>query len=286
MYTMALIIMPMLCQTTASVALSEAKVGPETIISPEAIAGNKSPTLNGMGYVFHTASPVAKAFLEEECKPGNVVIEIGAGFSNIPAEALKRGVSQYVANDISHDHLQILLHNVGKSTDTCVHQNLILLNAEAPSELPAPDQKYDAILANLVIHFMTPQEIQQFILWAKSSLKNGGKMYVATASPYSKLYSKLLPEYKNRLAKGEDFSGHFSNIMSNNNSDSLSNYKQFKAPNEMVLFSRVDLIRLFQQHGMTITQSFSLKIPTDEQPEWVPCHDEESNVVGIIAVNE
>ncbi len=74
--------------------------------------------------------------------------------------------------------------------------------------------------------------------------------------------------------------------MSNNNSDILSNYKQFKAPDEMVLFSSVDLIRLFQNHGMTITESFSLKIPTDEHPEWVPCHNEESNVVGIVAVNE
>ena len=52
----------------------------------------------------------------------------------------------------------------------------------------------------------------------------------------------------------------------------------------MVLFSRNDLINLFQKHGLQVIASYSLQIPTAEETDWKVVSDEESNVVGIIAM--
>jgi hypothetical protein len=54
----------------------------------------------------------------------------------------------------------------------------------------------------------------------------------------------------------------------------------------MVLFSRQQLAKLFNSHGMTVLDSYSMKIPHDSAKDWIFCEDEESNVVAIIAVNE
>ena len=74
-------------------------------------------------------------------------MEIGAGYSNIPLEALKAGVLKYTANDLSQEHLQILKHRVNTSIDKKVLKNLSLHHGKAPEDLPKVKNKYDAILA-------------------------------------------------------------------------------------------------------------------------------------------
>ena len=132
---------------------------------------------------------------------------------------------------------------------------------------------------------MTPVEIVQFIDWVKKALKKGGKIYVVTASPYSKSYHKILPNYLARLAKGDLFPGHFTNIMQSIDTSVMENYPGYLVPDEMVLFSRLDLVNLFKREGMKVINSYSLKIPTETETRWIGAADDESNTVGIIAVN-
>lgn len=253
---------------------------------PDTMEGIKRPTLNGNGYVFYSISPMARTFLEEECKPGRSVIDIGSGYSNIPLEALKRGVSHYVANDIEQDHLIILGQRVKETLGENALKRLSLMRAKAPQELTLSPQKYDAILADKVVHFMKPYEILEFIEWSKSSLKRGGKMYVMTSTPYSTLYNKMLPEYLKRVKENKDFPGHFTNVMSNCNAQNVPTYNHCKVPDEMVLLSRTDLIKLFEKHGMKVIDSYSLITPKAEKGQWKTCADEESNLAVVIVENQ
>lgn len=253
---------------------------------PEILEGNKSNTLNGTGYVFFIPSQISYKFLQQECVPGKKVLEIGAGFGDLPIEALQNGVSEYYANDISNEHLEILLRKVKLKVATRM-DNIKILSGKAPDILRSVSEKFDAILADKVIHFFTPNEIKKFLKQAKSLLKSGGKLYISVASPYSKKYCGVLNEYLDKKKRGDAFPGYFTDIMSrlNQHQDVDKNYQNYEVPNAMVLFARTDLIKLIKNNGMEVEASYSLKIPTKDNPEWLECLDEESNLAGVIAIN-
>jgi 16S rRNA G966 N2-methylase RsmD len=280
-----LFILMLINENHASAEIITVSSQDKIIAIPESMEGIKRPTLNGNGYVFYSISPMAARFIDEECKPERVVIDIGSGYSNIPIEALKRGVSDYVANDILEDHLKILSQRVKEILVESALKKLTLMRAKAPQELPISPQKYDAILADKVIHFMKPNEILEFIEWSKASLKKGGKMYVMTSTPYSTLYNKMLPEYLKRIKENKDFPGHFTDVMSNCNAENVPTYNHCQVPDEMVLFSRTDLIKLFEKQGMKVVDSYSLKVPKADQAKWQTCADEESNLAVVIVEN-
>jgi SAM-dependent methyltransferase len=259
------------------------------VVLPEVAPGQKYPTFNGTGYVFFTISPVGEAFLNEEAKPRRHVLEIGAGFGNIAIEALKiGGVGTYTAIDLEADHLKLLVQRVkqafGEQAPAALSR-LQLLCGKAPQELPEADGLYDAILIDKVLHFMIPTEIKQLLAWAKCALKKSGKIYVTTASPYSSLYANLLPVYLQQKAAEIEFPGYFENIMQYISPGHITNYPGFIVPDTAVLFARADLVKLFEDAGMQVEESYSLQIPTDDVPHWPVVADEESNIVGIIAVN-
>lgn len=261
-------------------------ISDKNLPTPEIIEGNKSLTLNGMGYVFFTISPLSQLFLDEV--KDQRVLEIGAGYNDIPMQALKNGVSEYIANDLSPEHLEILYKKAAANIQANELSRLKLVAGKAPQILKELEGKFDAIIANLVMHFFTPQEIKEFIESCKAMLKTGGKIYISVASPCSRVFAGVNEAYQQRKAKGEEFPGYFTDLMSRvNKSDSVKkDYPQFKIPEAMVLFSREDLVNLFEKQGLKVTNSYSLQIPTASQPSWLLSSDDESTSVGIISVKE
>ncbi len=256
---------------------------------PKIVAGNKIPTLNGTGYIFYSISPLGKTFIKNEAKPQKTILEIGAGFNNIVIESLRMGIGSYTANDILDDHLNILVERIryyfGESAEEKL-QSLRLLCAKAPTELPFKHRAYDAILADKVIHFMSPEEILQFIRWSRSALKKNGKIYILTASPYSSTYKNRLADYLSRVEQGVKFPGYINEVMNHLDPSAMQNYPQFKVPNQMLLLSRRELIELLEEEGMKVVESFSLRIPTEDCEKWVSVQDDISNVVGVVAINK
>ncbi|MDR1488414.1 MAG: class I SAM-dependent methyltransferase [Holosporales bacterium] len=255
---------------------------------PEVISQTRSPTLNGNGYVFFVPTPVAEEFLKKECCFGKRVIDVGVGFSNIPIKGIENGVSEYVANDISEDHLKILVKRTISALGEEKLSNLKMLCGRAPEVLTKLSGKYDAILADKVIHFFTPDEVKSFIGWAKSALTKKGRIYVTAVSIYSGLgrndvYKK---QYLQNLKDGKEFPGYFSDIMSKFEKSGAIPEK-FKVPEQMILFSKADLEKVFQDNGMKVVYSCSLRMPEKENGKWETFEDEDYDnsglVVGIIA---
>lgn len=257
------------------------------IMTPKILEGNKSNTLNNTGYIFFTFTPVTKKFLDKEATAGKRLLEIGAGFSNVPIEAIKQNISEYVANDISQEHLDILQQKIIKLGKNISKEKLTFLVGKSPEILKKVNGKFDAILADKVIHFLSPGEINEFIEITKSLLVKEGKIYITMASPYSARYKNVLSQYLRNKKNGEEFPGYFKDITNRlNQSESIDkNYPTYKVPDSMVLFAREDLVRLFESRGMKVISSYSMKLPTTENPEWLECEDNKSNIVGIIAVN-
>ncbi|MEB3701802.1 Class I SAM-dependent methyltransferase [Candidatus Bealeia paramacronuclearis] len=266
----------------------------ENVTVPETVEGNKSATLNGTGFITYTISPIAQMFLGEECQPGKHVIEIGAGYTNIPIEALKQGVSYYTANDIALEHLKILTYRVKKDLGEDALKNLSLAPGKVPEDLKDVPNQFDGILAEKVIHFMTPVEIHNFMNWVKNSLKPGGKIYITAASPYSDAYRKILPAYQENLKEGLEFPGyltHFPERFADNFIQKIlikimKHHPRYKVPDYVTLFSRNDFVKLFEKYDLKIISSYSLISPTSLQKDWAPAPDQESEISGIIAVKK
>lgn len=256
-----------------------------TAVDFKVVEGNKSPTLNGTGYVFFTISPVAESFLKNSCESGKRVLDIGAGFNDIPLIALKNEVAEYVATDISPEHLAILKERAQQSIPERYHNHLTLIPGKSPQILNEIDGKFDAILADKVIHFFAPEEILDFMKWARNKLNRGGKLYITVAAPYSKRFSTLLPEYEKRKTENIQFPGYFRDVMDRLEESGFAktNYPEYVVPNSMVFFDRTELVKLATDNGFKVVQSYSLSIPTAEKPQWSSVPDNQSSLVGIIA---
>lgn len=253
---------------------------------PEILDGNKSVTLNGMGYVFFGASPICQKFLDD-CIEGKVVLDIGCGFSDIPLLALKKSITKYVANDLCLEHLDLLQQKIVSSYGNNFTAKLSLLHGKAPDVFKNIEDKFNAILADKVVHFLSPKEIDEFIISSKNLLAKDGKMYVTTASPYSVRYKTILKEYLIKKANGDKFAGYFTDIMDrlNLSEQVQQNYQLYTVPNAMTLFDRENLVALFEGYNMKVVKSYSFKIPTVDQQEWLECSDKESNLAGVVVVN-
>ncbi|MBS0289533.1 MAG: class I SAM-dependent methyltransferase [Proteobacteria bacterium] len=264
--------------------ISAVDVNVDEVVSPEKVDRNRSPTLNGTGYIFYPLTPIGKAFVTNEAQKNKKVIEIGAGFSDLSIETLRKGILKYTANDMSEAHLKMLVKRVKETLSHDTLLSLTLIPAKAPQELPTAKQEYDAIIAEKVIHFMKPDEIIEFLNWCKMALKEGGKLYITVASPYSKAYQKMLPDYLKRQKDGVLMAGHFQHMTRDMDLNAaVSSNSKYKVPDEMVLFGRKNLEKLVESQGMEVISSCALRIPLETENEWALVEEEESNVVGVIA---
>ena len=253
-------------------------------ITPPPLVGNKSPTLNGMGYVFYTISPMGEIFLKEEARPDRHVFEMGSGYGNIPLEALRKGSASYTAFDLSPEHLELLKQRILQTLGSDALERISFITGHAPQDLPQASHQFDAILIDKVIHFLSPEEIIQTLHWAKNALRPGGTIYTSTASPYSKHFSQdIRDDYERRQAAGERFPGKTSHIMDLLDAQHMENHPDLVLPPAMILFTEPDLMRLFEEEGFVVTHSFSLKSPNAEQAHWQHVPVKESTLAEVIA---
>jgi SAM-dependent methyltransferase len=253
---------------------------------PQQISLERFKTLNGFGFVFLKPSPLLTDFIECEAFPGAVLMEVGAGFGNAPIEALKRGVDKYVANDLSQEHLDILHARMREACQSDINidsSKLDLLPGKAPDILPKLNDYYDAILIDKALHFFSPEEVETFILWAHKSLKWGGHIYVLTISPYIASYrEKILPVYTQNREENHPYPGYVvdADLYLQEVSRSDTNYR---VPRKMYFFALRDLCAVFEQRGFIIEKTYSISLPTDENPYWIEVVPEQSSLVGIKA---
>lgn len=256
---------------------------------PHVVVGQKSPALNGMGYIFWTLCPVGEAFIENEAKWDKNLLEIGPGFGSAMIAALEQGVGGYTALELSKEHIDVIMDRVRghfKNKLEQVIEKLTLLQGAAPKDLPDVHEHYDAILVDKCIHYFSPSEMQAFVTWVTRALKKGGRLYVTAVSAYSIVYRKVLPLYLERKARGEFLPGRFEGLMDYFEEAALKNYPEFHLPEEVTLFSTDDLRELFTTDNLTVEQTFSISIPTAERTSWALVDESESNIVGAIVVKQ
>lgn len=253
---------------------------------PTQISLDRFKTLNGYGFVFLKPSPLLTDFIECEAHPGAVLIEVGSAFGNAPIEALKRGVEKYIANDLSQEHLDILKvrTQIASHSDAPIDlSRLELLPGLAPDVLPKLSNYYDAILIDKTLHFFTPDQVEEFILWAHKALKWDGHIYVLTISPYIGSYrEKLLPVYMQNKEEKRPFPGYIFDAVPYLRESSKSD-TTYRVPKGMHFFTLEDLCSIFEQRDFVVEKTYSISLPTDENSTWAEAIPEQSSLVGVKA---
>lgn len=75
--------------------------------------------------------------------------------------------------------------------------------------LPIYENKFDAILIDKVLHFMTPNEIEMQLEYVKKALTVGGRLYIVTVTPHHPHFrKKFLPIYLQRRDEGVSYPGY------------------------------------------------------------------------------
>lgn len=132
-----------------------------------------------------------------------------------------------------------------------------------------------------MLHFFTPNEIDEVLLWAHEALKPNGHIYILTISPYIKSYQeKILPLYMLNREKNVLFPGYISDAEPYLN-ETTKNDPNYCVPKNLLFFALEDLCRLFESHGFVVEKTYSVSLPSNENLKWTVVPSNQSSLVGL-----
>jgi len=205
--------------------------------------GKRIPTVNGFGWMNHSFDPITKEFIND-CKKRDrpIVLEIGAGTGLASIDAIKNGAFVWV-NDLHKLHLSNFIQEVNEKE----YNSYKIFIGGFPNEFYSPQNYFDSILAARVLHFFSPQKLQQAISRMLDILKPGGKVFILAVTPYHQGWESIMPEYEQRKKKKSLYPGYIEGV-------SQYNPKfQSMIPEKIHFLDPVVLHREFEKAGFIVT---------------------------------
>jgi len=141
-------------------------------------------TMNEQGAMFPQLNANQRQFLQLAGQENVSLLEIGPAYGHVCLEALKQGAQDYAAIELGEEHLKILARQIPVNQTRFVN----LIHGPFPSNEVVADlgaKKFDAILADLVFHFLTsPHEVQVAFNRSFELLKPSGRLYGSVITAY------------------------------------------------------------------------------------------------------
>jgi|GEM_PF-6197820 len=178
-----------------------------------AIVGTINPithrisTLNRNGAAMCYTTELTDAFLEH-CRDCFYVLEVGCAYGIKASQIVQTGVF-LTANDLDPRHLDVMkkaFMQLAENYPCFNNVRYVSGNFANMNEEQIGSQKYDAILCESVMHFMTPSEFRNTLKNFYSFLNNKGKVYITVFTPYHPEYYEVFQINK---ANGIEWPGIF-----------------------------------------------------------------------------
>lgn len=203
-----------------------------------------TPTLNKMGYMSPILDEVQMAFVEFcETHPQGNFLDIGCGFGVATLEVVKRG-RRIVACDLEQQHLDVLKKSVPRKKLPLV----TFIKGHFPNEVSFPENHFDAINLSMVIHFLPASLIEKALGNLFMCLKEGGRLFVTTSSPYQKALSPFHPIYEMKKLIDE-WPGYIQDI------GEYVPHRAHLLPKENIVFCKDELSRLVSKFNFQVRTS-------------------------------
>ncbi len=183
------------------------------LVMPKPMKDGRIQTKNRKGGAIPSSNSLIKEFVEY-CKTGHKkILHIDATYGHHTLRALTSNLKEYVATDDNLDHLSLLAIRARNLLDPNTLEPLKLFHGKFPADYSHfPDDHFDAILLNRVIHFYSPDQIKRTMKEVHRILKPGGEVYVVAITPYVKRYESFIPLYKQRKLLRHAYPGHLRNL--------------------------------------------------------------------------
>ena len=217
---------------------------------PPQVYGGFVPTLNKLGFMSMCPDAYTKAFIAFSATCRSPVADIGAAYGVATIPALESG-ARVIAVDVDERHLEILRHRVPR---VCLDR-LQTICAAFPEGLDFNDGSVGAFLLAGVLHFLSPDRLQEAARRLFSWLTREGKVFVTTASPYLGNWKAFMPEYEARKRAGDPWPGY------------ITEMKKYGPPrwerifSSMLLLDPDTLARVFGEAGFIVEESVFLGRP-------------------------
>ncbi|RTK94075.1 MAG: class I SAM-dependent methyltransferase [Rickettsiales bacterium] len=212
----------------------------ENIIVPEKIR-DEIPTLNKHGYMKIEIDEFSQEFINIAKNTSDTLLEMGTAYGYTVQKVLENG-GKIVANDLSHEHLKILIKNTKKE----YRKNLLIKQGAFP-DIDFPENSFASILTSRMMHFL---DVDQFKLGMKKIhnwLKPSGKFIFITLSPYHyTLNEHFQPIFNKRWSLGD----HWPGLIDNNKE--LAGVLADDVPDFIQVFDVEQLELLMPQFGFNI----------------------------------
>lgn len=166
-------------------------------------------TLNQRGSAYCFLNKLTQSFLEYcQSNPNARVLEVGCAYGIKSSQIVQTGV-YLVANDLEEKHLDIMRQAFAKlSVKNPLFLNVSYIKGDI-SNIPLTEfggKKFDAILVESVLHFLTPHDIQATLKRFNDLLVDNGRVYILTSSPF---LNHLVEKYQSNKRNVEKWPGYF-----------------------------------------------------------------------------
>lgn len=244
----------------------------DQIAIPLADKDGRVQTLNRMGASApvwdEEADEAIKAFIKyiEKHKVSLDVLDVGGCYGDVMQTVLRKAPqTHYDLNDLYPKHLFIAAKKIHDSRLPTHNIKFLLGNIVQDWGI---ESKYDAILIARVLHYLSPEQMNQALAHLYKLLKPGGKIFIIAITPYVRRFQKFIPEYEKRVKQGEPYPGYVTSLYSWLNDDAITNTPKTSInPNPFLFLDKEVLRKALKDEGFII-ESCCLKHMHYNSPDW------------------
>ncbi|MDE1462571.1 amino acid adenylation domain-containing protein [Spartinivicinus poritis] len=172
---------------------------------PEEVKG-MIPTLNKTGSMTKALADYSIAFAEYAGQCQGEVLDIGCAYGVATQAAIERG-GRVLAVDMEQGHLDILQANLSD-----LHKQSVRTQRGVLPAVDFAQSTFSAIHAGRILHFLTPDALQQSLRKMYQWLRPGGKLFIVTDTPYFPHWASRVMEYEARKANGDLWPGYINDL--------------------------------------------------------------------------
>lgn len=186
-------------------AQRSSKAQPASAAMPDEVKG-MIPTLNGTGTMTKQLLACSEAFVDYAGRCEGEVLDLGCAYGGASLSALERGARVF-AVDMDPRHLEILTDQVEGEARSRIATQQGMLPA-----LDLEDNRFAAIHAGRVLHFLNPEALQETMAKLFRWLQPGGKLFVTCDTPYFPHWAAKLNDYEAAKAAGNPWPGYIADL--------------------------------------------------------------------------
>ena len=212
------------------------------------------PTLNRTGIMLETLTPCSQSFAEYAGQCEGEVLDIGCAYGVATVAALEQG-ARVLAMDMAQPHLDILAERIRKEAK----HRLVTQKGLLP-DIDFEEERFGAIHASRVIHFLTPEDVQKSLQKMYRWLQPGGKLFLVSDSPYVGYWASKASEYEARKAAGDLWPGYIDDVSKYFNKKDIDGAPSIINPLDPDIFSReciavgfdIEKVEFFEAPGIDL----------------------------------